>query len=259
MKFKSLKKLNFPYGSEFLKNSNFWSVFIAGMALFFSLTPPVSHWVKTDSLSMLYSNRTLINNYFGIVSYGILIDFRNTGNTDLSITKIELTIQPESGQKKVFLAEATYGFYGSSQTIVTPMTRIVIKPAEQWKEVIFFYPAMNPELELEINELKYEFAEDLNEQQRGFNTQTLKSAPFRLIEKAKAMFDQNFDLKKGNYEVKLVAYSNDKLLTSESYEFKIESFQIAANQAQKNDYRYGIGIYSPTNVSLRQLSSTLNF
>ena len=232
---------------NFIKNSNFWSVFIAGMALFFSLSPPVSQWIKNDSLSTLYSNRTMISNYFGIISYGLLIDFRNTGNTHLSITKIELIIQSEQGIEKKYLAETITEFQGGPQAILTPLNRIVIKPDEQWKKIIYFYPPINPDLELQINDLKFKFADDLNQQQRGLNTQTLKSAPFSLVEKAKALFDQNFDLEIGKYTVKLIAYSDDKILSSEAYQFTIDKFQIAANEAQKNDYRYGIGIYSPTN------------
>ena len=97
---------------------------------------------------------------------------RNTGNTDLSITKMELVITSEGGSQKKYSAETIERYVGSPQPIVTPMTRILIKPGEHWKEVVTFQPHIAPELELRINELKFKFIDDLNIQQQGLYTQT---------------------------------------------------------------------------------------
>ena len=230
---------------KLLKNSNFWSVSIAALALLFSLTPPFSEWIPDRELSMLHSNRTAIGNYFGIVSYGLYIDLKNEGNKTLSITKLALELTGPESKNTTLVAETITQFSGGPNAIVTPITRIVIKPGEQWSNLVYFYPKHDPEMEYKINEIRFKIVEDLGDQQAMIGAQRLIRAPRHLVEEAKNIFDQNFDLKKGKYQVKLTAYSENNTLKSNLFEFEVHDFQIQANTSQKNDYKYGMGIYGP--------------
>ncbi|MFD2165082.1 hypothetical protein ACFSJY_02300 [Thalassotalea euphylliae] len=240
----------------FLKSSNFWSVSIAALALLFSLTPPLSEWIPDKDLSMLHSNRTAIGNYFGIVSYGLQIDLKNEGNKPLSITKLVLELTDPDSTKSSLIAETITQFSGGPNAIVTPITRIVIKPDEQWSNLVYFYPKHDPEMEYKINQVRFKIVEDLGDQQAVIGGQRLIRAPRHLVKEAKDLFDQNFDLKKGKYSVKLIAYSEKEILRANSFQFEVHDFQIQANQSQKNDYKYGMGIYGPAqNIKMTWLKN----
>ena len=197
---------------KFLKNSSFWSTLIAAFALLFSLTPPIGQWIKNESLVMIHSNRTAINNYFGILSYGLQVDLKNDGNTNLDITSLVLEITNPNKEKNTFTAETVNHYTGGQNIIIIPITSILIKPSEQWKNLVYFYLPIDPEMENTINDVKFRIVEDLAEQQAMIGGQRLIRAPRHLVEKANKLFDSNFDLSKGKYSAKLKAYSKDKLI-----------------------------------------------
>lgn len=230
---------------KFLKNSSFWSSIIAGFALIFSLSPPISQWVKNESLVMIHSNRTAINNYFGILSYGLQVDLKNDGNTIINLSSLVLEITYPNTEIKTFTAETINKYTGGQNAIVTPFTSVLIKPNEQWNNLVYFYFPIDPNMEDELNMVKFKIVEDLAEQQASIGGQRLIKAPRHLVEQAKNLFDRNFDLVKGQYIAKIKAYSKDKVVVEKTFYFLVHDFQVNANKSQTNDYKFGNGIYSP--------------
>ena len=231
--------------NKWFQISSVCSPFIAGLALALSQLPPISDWLPNRDLTIRHGSSVVIRGELGIVGYDLLVDLQNTGNTTINVEQVKLIITSPDGAETIY--PATHFFdEGSDRTY--PIRQLNLEKGSRIATLMIFEKKIRPDLEEKINDVKVGVSQSTFHNRQNSPAEILTdskwvAADSTYIEKANKLFEENFDLKKGNYHLRLEVFSE-----SSKIPFKIKShstvydFHLRTISSQVEEYRYGLGI-----------------
>ena len=187
--------------SKWYMHSSSWSAIAAVLAIFLSQTAPIATWFPKRELVVQYGDRMHLNNSLGRIGYNLPIHIENSGNTELNIIGMDLTITNEKGEHQTYSA-ATYKDVIAGDIAITSVR---LKPDEIWGEYVFFNQRPTTEKEDKINQIRLNISQSILDSSADVNFEDafkLHTADPELVKEAKDFFDENFDLEKGEYQLK---------------------------------------------------------
>jgi hypothetical protein len=230
-----------------------WTAIIAVLALVLSQVPPIRELIKGTKITISVPEMVSLWHFLGNISLSFQIDIANSGGRSVSIKKIE-TILIDSDNKVWYLPAQTYisrqaPIQANGITNDYSITRLSLKPTENWNEAIRCYRLWNESEEEEVNKITTSIVDSISSQ--------LPSDTF---------YNRTFDLHKGNYKFIISAkLENNEAVGVCGYEFTIFETHIHALESHKDHYKFGEGIYFPVNrpgasawVRLRPISDKKN-
>jgi hypothetical protein len=234
------------------KQTAVWGVIISVTALLLSQLPPIVAWVPSKHVSAEVGSRIGLPNAIGIPGFQMFIDLKNSGNRAIDISNLTLDLTYPNGNVRHLRAQAYSKILsGQPNAIDFPITSIALSTGSSWAELVSFYSDFTPSDEEELSKMRLEFSQDIfsKMQARGGKEGPLIVAAQPLIDEASRFFDKKFDLEKGKYGVSLKCNVNGKEVVLKQASFTLYDYHISMIEAQKDDFKYGAGIYYPISQS----------
>jgi hypothetical protein len=232
------------------KQTAVWGLALSVTAMVLSQLPPIKSWIASDKVATEISSRLGLPNTLGIPAFQVFIDLKNSGNRPISITNLVLDITYPNGTVRRVKAQS-YSKIVSGQTnsIEFPITSIALNPGLNWSELVSFYSDLSPSDEEAINRIRLQISQDhfSKIQARGGQYGPLVTANESIVAEATQFFDKKFDLEKGTYSVTIKCAVNGREVMLKQASFTLYDYHITTIKSQKEDFKFGAGIYYPTN------------
>ena len=232
------------------KRTEVWAVLVSTMAIALSQLSPIGTWFASNKVSAEIGSRIGLPNTIGITGCQIFLDLKNPGHRTVTISKLVLELTYPNGIVKRMGAQSYSKLLsGQSNAIDFPVTSIALNVGGNWSELVSFYADFTPSDEEEVSKLRLQISQDITSklQQRGGQTGPLVTAADPLVAEASAFFDKKFDLDKGKYTVSIKCDASGKETLLSQASFTLYDYHVSMVKSQKEDYRYGAGIYYPVN------------
>lgn len=232
------------------KRTAVWTVLISMIAMILSQLPPIGTWILSPKVSAEVGSRIGLPNSMGIPGFQVFLDIKNTGNATISVSSLLLDLTYPNGTLKHLSAQSYAKLVsGQSTAIDFPITSIALNVGSNWSELVSFYADFTPSDEEATSKLRLQISQDIISKlaQRGWPAGGLATAAEPLVAEASQFFDKKFDLDKGKYAVSIKCSVNGKEVVLKQANFTLYDYHIAMIKSQKEDYKYGAGIYFPVN------------
>ena len=232
------------------KQTAIWGLIISTFALTLSQMPPIGRWLAVNKLSTTVGSRIGLPNTLGVQGVQLFLDISNTGNRTLNISKIRLEVKgPNSSTLEVKAQTYAKILSGQAQPIDFPITSVSLNPGANWSELVSFYPDFTPTQEEKINSIRLRVSQSIfaKQQARGGQFGPLVEAEELLVQEAKQFFNNNFNLEKGSYTVMVKCESNGIETLLKTMSFTLYDYHLVTLKSQADDFKYGAGIFFPTN------------
>lgn len=188
----------------------------------------------------------------GLTGYQIFIELKNDGNRITEISKLRILLHYPNGENKTFIAQSYRKIIpGQMLPLDFPVTTINLAPGSSWVESVDFYPDISPQDEESIYVLRQKLVASLNQKQRELPMGPMipiEADPL-VVQQINDFFDKKFDLEKGEYKAKIVAYTNGEDKVLDEFGFTLYDYHKTIIISQKDDYKYGWGIAPMIQVS----------
>ena len=236
------------------KNTSIWSAVLAASALILSQLPPISKWFPDPQLEIIHADRIAIHNNIGVLGFYLPIELDNKGNIPLDINKIYLEVTGPNGVKKTYFADSfSRPSTNGATPINLPITSINLNEKDLWSEFVFFVQNIDPSTEQRLSNIRLSITKSIYsdiDKKRSIGDYSRGEAEPDYIKIAENYFNSHFDLKKGEYETKLIVETTqtESPFIVES-EFTVYDYHIETVKAQVDDYKYGAGINYPSDNS----------
>lgn len=230
------------------KQTSVWGVIISITALTFSQLPPIGSWFAAAKVTTEMGSRIGLFNNIGIPGFQGFLDLKNSGNKTASIANIRLEISyPNGFIKRVNAQSYAKLLSGQSNSLDFPITSITLNPGQNWAELISFNSDFSPSDEEELNKLRLQISQSIfsKMQARGGAAGPYIEADAQFVVAAGQFFDKKFDLEKGDYRMVFKCDVNGSEITLKQASFTLYDYHIATLKSQKEDFKYGAGIYYP--------------
>lgn len=236
------------------KNSSLWSAMLAALALVLSQLPPISKWFANPRLEIIHADRIGINNNIGVLGFNLPIELDNKGNISLDVKSIHFeVIEPDGVIKNYFAESFSKPSTNGAPALNLPITSININEKKLWSEFVYFSQNIDPTTEEDLNNIRLSVSQSIYndlDNKRSIGDYSRGEATPEITKKAEDYFNSRFNLKKGEYKTKLIVKTAqvEKPYIIES-KFTIYDYHIETVKAQADDYKYGAGIYFPSDNS----------
>lgn len=232
---------------KLLTDLKFWSLAISVVALMLSQLPPIKNWIAHISIESKIGEQVGISNQFGIIDIGAQVFLTNTGNRELSVSRIELLLHSPS-KKEVLLGG---GWYSQSNEdgaqVAYPVGVVDLKPGETWAKYVNFYRDRTPSTLEKLQAVQLAISEDLLRIRRTSPDAVLVEASPESVKAATDWYASNFDLEKGDYYLTFrFIGSTGQILAQNRLRMPVYDYQLALIKSQVDDYKYGYGVVLPT-------------
>lgn len=251
--------------TKWYKQPAIWAVIISVISLILSQLPPVTAWIPKEDIKVEIGNVIGLPNNLGITGYQILVDLRNIGNRSLNISNFGLEIvYPNSTLKYVEADSILRTISDQTQTVSLAITSIKLNANDGWAELIVFYPRTSPSEEEEINRFKLQMSESILSQSQARprneynNPNILTEADPGIVAEAIDFFNHRFSLEKGIYKATLTCNVDGRKVILKKFEFTLYDYHIQTIKSQTKDYKYGWGIYIPSDQTKQVAASISN-
>lgn len=234
------------------KQTSIWGLIISVLALVLSQLPSILSWVPRYEVSAELSSRVGLPTYMGIPAYQLFIDVKNKGNRQVSVSDFTLDVEYPNGTKKTLVAQS-YTKITPGQPFPTefPLTSVSLSSGQSWSEMVSFAPRLSPSEDEDLNKFKLLISQSISS--RAPEPGQPYSGPIEadptIVSEATGFFDRKFDLEKGTYKASVICSVNGKPTTLRAFEFTLYDFHIATLRSQKDDFKYGAGVYFPRNTA----------
>lgn len=251
------------------RNTSYWSLLIASSAVILSQLPPIQTWLPLPELKVYVSDRMGVNNAIGVIGFNINVQLNNTGNTDVQVTKMALSLTDSVGSVQNKPAMNYNRFAADANPIALPINTVIIPRGENWSHNVFFNRPIGTDDEAEFLRVRQMVMKSIFEQQvaidQSFEIPSVYTeADPQAVEEAMEFFDTMFDLKQGQYRATLSVHikGRDEPF-NQSFSFTVFSHHITMLHSQTEDYKFGAGILPsrpphPTKQVGIQLETTLS-
>lgn len=233
------------------KNTSFFSVVIAGLALVLSQFPPIRSWIPHTNLQIQCAEKLGIINELGFIGYGLFLELDNDGNTLIEVEEISLKIKSPSNQINVYKAKSLATISGSSISPYFPVTALEVKENERWLGAVNFRKKISSTEDEIFYKMKLKVSKDISDkwQNKSWEDENPNSNVEISAESAYEVnnfFKSNFDLRKGQYEgtLEIKVKGKSKPFTY-NFRYDIFEYHFEIFKAQLSDYKYGYGIIFP--------------
>lgn len=236
----------------------FWSVIIAGIAVFLSQIPPIRDILKGKKVRITNPDTFQLYHQLGNINLTLFLDIHNVGGRPIVIDKLYCLIIDDNENTFPLPAKGYIprSVVQSDKLPEFPVGRIILKPDERWYENTHFYKMWNDAVVEEAEEIilsvRNNITEKLNEKKE--DEESLVKTDLEVHQRVVQFFNRNFVLRKGNYKFLIIALDeNNNLLAIKGYEFTLFESHIRMLNSYLDDYQYGAGIYYPIQDSLKYL------
>lgn len=228
------------------------SFILACVALVLSQISPLMNYIRRQKVSILIPDSFTLYNYLGKPSIDLFLSIQNNGTKSVSISQIELILKGKDFFYKI--PSRTYYPHNRTETDLI-IGGLLVKPDEQWSEMVRFYQLLDDEEEELISEIMNDF-----ESKQRKNPNVTPEVEENIVIKAKKFFDKNFKLKSGKYQLFVVATSeSNKEISKNGFTFKLFDKCIRDLKKVTDDYKYGEGLtYGSNDVCVPRLISMTN-
>jgi hypothetical protein len=233
------------------KSTSVWAVVISIVAMVLSQLPPIVTWIPDPNIKVEHADRILIRNDIGIIAHDLSVELRNVGNTDIQITEMRLDVTHPDGKKVSFNAERFLNTSTGSNPVSSSISSIFIPRNRTWSEAVFFHRLTSTEDDERYIKIRSNIHQNMiaNQQtkRKDQDYSTIIPADDEVVKTALNFFNKNFNLEKGPYKTLLKIYVNGKKEPFEyNSKFTLYDHHLDLIQSQTHDYKYGIGIFTPT-------------
>jgi hypothetical protein len=234
---------------DFFKDPGNWSVIVAALALILSQLPPIRDLIKGTEINISIPEQISLWHFLGNFQIAMLVDVANVGGTRVAIRKLECLLIDANDKIWLLPAQAYISRQPPSQPhSASPeylMTRISLKPSDNWSETVRFYRLWTESEEEETNDILSSIKSSIQSQ---LPSEKLVEANPLLVERAVSFFKRKFDLHKGNYKLVIVAKNQeDKVIALSGFEMTMFENHVRALVLHADQYKFGAGIYYPIN------------
>ncbi|MBI3302666.1 MAG: hypothetical protein HYZ72_11430 [Deltaproteobacteria bacterium] len=234
-----------------LKNPAVWSVMVAALAVVLSQLPPVREMVKGRRIRIVIPEQFMLYHYLGNVQINLFLVMQNIGGKAVSIAKIDCIITDGGNSRWDLPAHSYYSRLPPNQPGQSPpellLGWIPLKPGEHWSETLHCFKFWSTPEERRANEITAKIRNNIVTKRLQLPAAQFAEADAELITEAKDFFRTKFNLSEGNYQLVVAALAeSDQVLDVRGCEFTLFESSIRALQAMTEEYKYGAGVYYPT-------------
>lgn len=246
---------------EFIEKIN-WSFWIAFLAVVLSQLPPIRDMIKGTKLRIATADMAQFSHFFGNSKMYLWVTLENVGGKSISINRIICFIRKKQNGKVHTLAAKTYWLTQSLSTekpTEVPLAEIILKPGERFSAFLHFWDTHSWEkaIEGDIKSITLQvgdnIAKKINEREKSVKDVPINELPLveadpQLIQGALKIVESQRKLEVGEYDLLVVAYSNQCQKPQNILGFELTLFESDIKNIFEDidDYKFGFGICFPS-------------
>lgn len=244
---------------NWLTSTEFWTAFIAAIALIFSQFPPIKQMIKGKRLRWAVADRIGLTHVSGNTNMSIWLDLENVGGRTITIRKIACLVL--RGQVKVqTLIAKTYWLTESlsrNKEVEIPISEIVLKPGDRWSGYLHFWDTQSwtQDIQSKISSLTTKIKDDIETKlsERAnlhpeIPSSELVEAGEELVREFTNLTKTLYKIEIGDYELLFTAHEDFSAPPLRLSGFNITVYEKDSRDIYKDadDYKYGYGVYLTT-------------
>lgn len=229
------------YGS-----AEYLAFYVALLALIMSQLPPVATWFGRDRISVAIGTFGQITHNLGNSVLLVPISTTNIGSRSITIQRIDCELRSQNGGDTLRLRAE--GVVDSSTRSFIPISQLYFQPESSWNHVVQCTQIPSRQGYLEINRLlvraqNYGYRE-VNSP--GFRPGTPVFLPDDLVAEAVGMFEKNFKLSSGQWQLAVSMYdAKGRTIGRATAELLLSDEVIGLLRDSISEYRMGFGLNLP--------------
>ena len=229
----------------------FWSTFVAFLALALSQLPPLKSLLKRGKVELKKHTAILIHHSVGTPNVNIFVSLKNVGGRTTDVGSLQIQLKRNGEALPLLLATGYFSDLNAQAT--TMFTPFELRTEESWAHTVNFHEKWNRTQQQEFRAISSKVRDTISEKlKRGpLPNGELHEANIEQVEQIHEQFVRNFQWLPGEYSGSInVLDQSDKLILSDELKFTLFESESSELKAGVDDYRYGYGIYLP--VSQKQ-------
>jgi hypothetical protein len=228
-------------------------------ALVLSQLPPLLPWIwrRLRGSRVLISTKDSfgLSHWLGRFWILLFLQIENVESVPVAVAMIDCLIRPvpnrgSNSRPLTRLTAATYFTGAPPNAGRLFIGTIRLQPNQHWQEVVTFLPPREDQYSDEAEEIVDQVARQIDDEwerreREGDPNQDPVEVDEALLQRALQLFNQRFELVRGEYELFLAALDRDsQVLGVTKFRFILYERMIRALRETTNDYRFGWGISS---------------
>jgi len=202
----------------------FWAIVISIISLAFSIYPTIRNWLKGRRLQIEPQDAVMLSHQLGYTNLNWALTLVNTGGLTIRVKNLHIVLKKDGEAVKIPMRNFYRNFDAKAPSLYSPIT---LKPGEEATHVFCFFHKLPRSEDKALGELIWQASQEISKPVgRALDTPFNMAQPLKLSEeilsKIHAIFQENFYLKCGEYEISVHAQDeNNKNITSRICRFTI--------------------------------------
>ncbi|EAR09201.1 hypothetical protein [Reinekea blandensis] len=225
---------------ELLTNWEFWTAFLAAIALILSQLPPVVSWFKKAKLDIDIHARAFLTHKIGNPNLQLHLIVRNIGGRE---TKINSIVCKVIHNKKIIAELPAQNYLSEDSKNNVLLTKFSIKPGQEWSKTLNFLNYFDRK-EGQVFRDASKSIEDYVFEKRKEDDKSIHYAPDELVAPLLDQFDRLFIWNDGEYLLQIEVNTDaQEAPILREYRFTLFESQSAEMKEHTKDYSSGAGVY----------------
>ncbi|MCQ3002611.1 hypothetical protein NLO98_22950 [Pseudomonas syringae] len=220
----------------------FWAIVISFISLAFSTYPTIRNWMKGKKLKIEPQDAVMLSHKWGHTNISWPLTLINSGGVNVRIKNLHIILKKEGSSVKIAMRNFFRTFDAKTPSLYSSIT---LKPGEEVTHTFCFFQKLPRSEEKAISEItsqaNHEFSEAIDiSSNTPFSMPQPRTLSKSILEKIETIFQANFYLKCGEYEISIHAQdeSGDEI-ANRSCRFTI--FEYDERNLRSITERYPIG------------------
>lgn len=221
----------------------FWSAFIAILALVLSQLPPVYLLFRPRRLEVEVHSRLQITHKIGNPNVGLVLSVRNTGGRELRVRSLQLSISRDGVSLGNFPVQNYFETPSSQSTVL--FVPFSLRPGESWAHGANFLNFFDRSTEKHFRESEAALGIDIRRkiQVRPEGNEQAVIAEPELVKPFLDLFQRLFMWTPGEYVIELSVVAEPGTASfSRKYRFTLYESDSTELRSHTDDYKFGGGI-----------------
>lgn len=190
----------------------FWAIVISVISLAFSIYPTIRNWWKGKKLQIEPQDAVMLSHKLGHTNLNWALTLVNSGGLTIRIKTLHIVLKKDGELVKIPMRNFFRTFDAKIPSLYSP---IILKPGEEATHVFCFFHKLPRSEDKALGEIIWQAQQELSKPVAESLDAPFKMAqPLKLSEgilsKIDAIFQKNFYLKCGEYEVSVYAQDEYK-------------------------------------------------
>jgi hypothetical protein len=229
--------------SPFYLDWQFWSSFVAVLALFLTQLPPIRLWLRPSRLEVEVHSRVQLTHKVGNPNLGMFVGIRNIGGREARVRSITAALALDGNALGVY--PIVNFFETPSSTSAVLFVPFTLRPSEAWAHGANFLRLFDRNREKFYRKKEYELRINIRQKlaARGEKDKELVAADAEYVEPFMDMFNEMFVWLPGEYTLDLkIQVESGKSAFGKRYRFTLFESDSEELKSHTDDFKYGGGL-----------------